>query len=139
MTGVVASNLHASPTNGPSPHNSLLTHDLGAFQTGVRIPPGRNPQQLALLLQALAGVTPLVTAPFDRFLMREMPRVPYGATVVIITAVMNSDLHETILRIKQRGRQIVLISLAKEYPPEISGVQVVHVPFSEEMVSDIEF
>lgn len=99
-----------------------------------RVSPGRSHNQLAHLLQALAGVTPLVTAPFERFLLREVPKVPFGATLVIITAIVTTEMQETLIRLKQRGRKLVLVSLAKEFPPEIPGIHSVHIPFSEENI-----
>lgn len=96
-----------------------------------RIPPGRSPQQLSHLLQALAGVTPVVVAPFERFLMREVPKVPYGASLVILTAVASMELAESILNLKRHERQISMISLAEQPPPYLPGVQVVHLPFEE--------
>jgi uncharacterized protein (DUF58 family) len=94
-----------------------------------RVQPGRSPKQLAHVLQALAGVTPLVSAPFDRFLLRELPRVPYGSTLTVITAVLTENLRETLLKIKQHGRRIVLISLAEDVPSYIPGIHIIHLPF----------
>jgi len=37
-----------------------------------RVPPGRSPNQLGRLLQALAAATPVVVASFERFLLREV-------------------------------------------------------------------
>jgi len=96
-----------------------------------RIPPGRSPQQLSHLLQALAGVTPVVVAPFERFLLREVPKVPYGATLVVLSAITSPELAETLARLKKHERQITLISLAEEPPPEVIGVHSVHLPFKE--------
>lgn len=93
-----------------------------------RIPPGRSPQQMAHLLQALAGVTPVVMGSFDRFLVRELPRVPYGATLVVITAVIYPALRETLLRVKKHERRIILISIADEKPQIIEGIEIVHFP-----------
>ena len=45
--------------------NGCLAHADQPF----RVPPGRSPDQLAHLLSTLAGVTPLVTGSFDRFLI----------------------------------------------------------------------
>jgi uncharacterized protein (DUF58 family) len=100
------------------------------------IPPGRSPQQLARLLEALAGVTSVVTAPFERFLLREAPRVPFGATLVILTAINTPGLPEVILQLKRHERRISLYSLAQDPPPAIPGVQVIHRPFrvEEELV-----
>jgi len=107
--------------------NGCLAHADQPF----RIPPGRTPQQLAFLLQALAGVTSVVTAPFERFLLKEVPRVPYGATLVILTAVTTPELAETLLQLKRHERRINLVSLAKDAPPKIPGIQTVHIPFQE--------
>ena len=93
------------------------------------IPPGRSPQQLAVLLQALAGVTSVVTANFDLFLLREIPRVQYGATLIILTAVITPELASTLIQLKQHERRITLYSLGEEVPPIIPGIQTIHQPF----------
>jgi uncharacterized protein (DUF58 family) len=105
--------------------NGCLAHADQPF----RIPPGRSTQQLAHLLGALAGITPMVTAPFERFLLREIPRVPFGATLVVLTAITTSELAQTIIQLKRHERSITLISLAVEPPPKIPGIQCIHRPF----------
>jgi uncharacterized protein (DUF58 family) len=98
-----------------------------------RIPPGRSPGQLSHLLSALAGVTPVVVAPFERFLMREIHNVPYGSTLLVLTAVTTPELAETLLRLKKHERRMTLLSLAEEPPPVIPGVRCIHLPFKEEV------
>ena len=107
--------------------NGCLAHADQPF----RIPPGRSPQQLTQLLQALAGVTSVVTGNFERFLLREIPRVQYGATLVILTAVTTPELASTLIQLKQHERRITLYSVAQEEPPAIPGVRVIHQPFKE--------
>ena len=107
--------------------NGCLAHADQPF----RIPPGRSPQQLAVLLQALAGVTSVVTGNFERFLLREIPRVPYGATLIILTSVTTSELATTLIQLKHHERRITLFSLAQEPPPMIPGIQTIHQPFKE--------
>lgn len=97
-----------------------------------RIQPGCSLQQLSHLLGALAGVTPLVTAPFERFLMREISRVPYGATLMIVTAWTNPELAETLVRLKRHERRITLLSVSEAEPPDIPGVRCIHIPFNED-------
>jgi uncharacterized protein (DUF58 family) len=96
------------------------------------VPPGRSPKQLSHLLQTLAAVTPIVTAPFERYLLRELPRVHYGASLVIVTAETPPDLVETVQAIKRHRRDITLLSLSQEPPPEIQGVRVIHLPYVDE-------
>jgi uncharacterized protein (DUF58 family) len=107
--------------------NGCLAHADQPF----RIPPGRSPQQLAVLLQALAGVTSVVTANFERFLLKEVPRVQYGATLIILTAVTTPELASTLIQLRQHERRITLVSLAKEAPPFIPGIRTIHQPFQE--------
>ncbi|MGB2897150.1 MAG: DUF58 domain-containing protein [Anaerolineales bacterium] len=95
----------------------------------LNIPPGRSPKQLGALLEALAGITPMVMVPFEEFLIREMPRVPYGASLLVISAVTPPVLMETLARLKRRNRQITLLSLAEEPPREIPGMEILHRPF----------
>ncbi len=108
--------------------NGCLTNSDQPF----RIPPGRSPQQLAHLLQALAGVTSVVFVPFDRYLLREVPRIPYGATLLILTSVIYPALIETLMRIKKHERRIILYSLAEKAPPHIPGIVSIHIPYEPE-------
>ncbi|MBE9474961.1 MAG: DUF58 domain-containing protein [Chloroflexi bacterium] len=103
-----------------------------------RIPPGRSPKQKAHLLEALAGVTPIVVAPFERYLIREIPRVPYGSTLMILTAITSPELAETLLKLKRHERQLTLVSLAEDPPPKLFGIRCVHMPVhdKEEFVRD---
>lgn len=105
--------------------NGCLAHSDQPF----RVPPGRSSRQLAHLLGTLAAVTPLVTGPFDRFLMSEVPRLPYGASLIIVTGVMTDSIAEALVRLKQHGRRITLLLFAPTSPPEIPGITVVHRPF----------
>jgi uncharacterized protein (DUF58 family) len=105
--------------------NGCLAHADQPF----RIPPGRSPQQLAILLQALAGVTSVVTANFDRFLLREVPRIQYGATLVILTSITTPELASTLMQLKQHERRITLYSVGEETPPMIPGIKTIYQRF----------
>ena len=97
----------------------------------LNIPPGRSPKQLGALLEALAGITPMVMIPFERFLIREMPRIHYGASLLVISAVTPPVLMETLARLKRHNRKITLLSLAPDEPMEIPGIEILHRPFQE--------
>jgi len=104
--------------------NGCISHSDRPF----RVPPGRSRRQLAILLEALAGVSPVVVAPFERFLLREAPHVPYGASLLVVSAVITPQLSETLLRIQRAGRRVALLSLTSAPPPSIPGVQGIHLP-----------
>ncbi len=105
--------------------NTCLSHADQPF----RVPPGRSPEQLARLLTALAGATLFVTSTFDSFLLHESPRLPYGATLVLITGQTSQELREAALRLRQRERRIVLLSFDERKPLSIPGVTLIHRPF----------
>ena len=90
------------------------------------------------LLEALAGVTPIVVAPIEQYLIREIPRVPYGSTLMVLTALTSTKLAETLLKLKRHERQITLVSLAEDPPPEMFGIRCIHMPMhdKEEFVRD---
>lgn len=104
--------------------NGSLAHADQPFRT----PTGRSPGHLAYLLTTLASVTPFITGPFDRFLLAEAPRLPYGAALLVVTAFVTDELMEALVRLKQHGRKITLVSLAKEAPPAVPGVTALHLP-----------
>ncbi|MCK5053043.1 MAG: hypothetical protein KAR65_02120, partial [Anaerolineales bacterium] len=105
--------------------NGCLAHS----DRPLNIPPGRSPKQLGALLEALAGITPMVMTPFEQFLIREMPRVHYGASLLVISAVTPPILMETLARLKRHNRKITLLSLADEPPKNIPGMKILHRPF----------
>ncbi len=94
--------------------------------------PGRAPQQLSWLLQALAGVMPISTLGFEKYLLKAMPTLPYGATLVVITGLHSPLLDETLLRLKRYRGNITLLSLDEKTPKEIPGIRVVRLPFAME-------
>lgn len=108
--------------------NGSLAHSDQPF----RIQPGRSQNQLSLLLQALAGVTSFVTGTFESFMSRAMPRIPYGATVVVVTAFVSAELLEILLHLKRYRTHITLLSLENTPPPNLPGIQVIHMPFEEQ-------
>lgn len=111
--------------------NGSIAHSGQAF----RIPPGRSKGHLPHLLESLAGVTPMVTAPFERYLLSQAPRLEYGSILVVITAVTPPELLEAMIRLRSHNRRTALISLAAEPPPYVDGVESYHVPQGEGMVA----
>jgi uncharacterized protein (DUF58 family) len=100
----------------------------GSDQT-IRLLPGRSPKQLMHILELLAAVTPLFAQPIEELLLREAPQLPWGATMVVVTALVHDELLATLSDLAQAGRQIVLFTLAKEPPVrEVPGILVYHLP-----------
>ena len=79
----------------------------------------------------------MVVAPFERLLLREIPRVPFGSTLLILTAVMNQELIETLMSLKKHERRITVLSVAEEAPPSMPGVQSLHMPYKKTQIDPI--
>ena len=90
-------------------------------QGSIRIPPGRRAEQFIRVLEALAVVTPFVLEPLSALLDREEHRLRAGTTIAVVTGIMPSDLAETLLRLRRRGHQIVVLSSTGEAWPEQLG------------------
>ncbi len=112
LTGLIA--------NGAVPHSDQP----------IKVLPGRSPQQLTRILEALAAVRPVATMEIEQLLLRESPHLPWGATLVVITGIVTQELANTLLRLHRAGRRLVLISLAKTPPDPLLGEQILtyHLP-----------
>ncbi len=93
-----------------------------------RIPPSRAPGQLSLLLECLAGLTPLVKAPFGSYLLAEAPSLAYGSTLIVITALTPPSILEALVQLRAHGRRTRLVSLAQAAPPFLPGIPLTHLP-----------
>jgi len=95
----------------------------------LRLLPGRSPHQLVRILESLAGITSFASLPIEEMLLRESPRLPWGATLLVVTAIAHDDLLATLLELDRAGREMVLFTLAEEPPlRELPGILVYHLP-----------
>lgn len=84
----------------------------------LKVLPGRSPYQLTHILEALAAVSPMPTARLADLLLKESARLPWAATLAVVTAVLGDDLLEAMLRLAAAGRRVVLLSLRPGQPAE---------------------
>ncbi len=98
---------------------------------GLHILPSRNPDQLTQILELLAAVTPFATSNIEDMILHESPRLSWGATFMIVTAIAHDDLLIAMLELARAGRKIILFTLAEKPPTlidETSGIKVYHLP-----------
>lgn len=94
----------------------------------IRVPAGRSPGQRAVLLEALAALGSVAMSPIHDLLQWESPGLPWGATLVVVTAIVTDPLLAVMLRLRDAGRQVVLVSLSEELPAVPKGIVVYHLP-----------
>ena len=106
----------------------------GAFPNSdqsIRVPPGRSPDQLSHVLEALAAVTEFATSAIEVMLLRQSPNLPWAATIVLVTAVVTDEIMVALLRLQEAGRRVFLLSLADDPPPaELGNILSYHLPAS---------
>jgi uncharacterized protein (DUF58 family) len=99
----------------------------------IKVLPSRRPDQLLCMLEALAAVTSFATSSIESLLLKESARLPWGATLVIVTPLVTHELLAALLQLHDVGRRLVLVSLEDEpsrpyaLPP---GVTLYHLPAS---------
>lgn len=111
--------------------NGRMAHSDQPFN----VAPGKSKNQLSMLLQALAAVTTYTVSPFEPFLLRSMPKVPLGATLVVVTGIITPALVDTLLMLRKYRAHTTLISLDNAAPPVIPGLRVIHRPLQQDSLA----
>ena len=125
----VASSLAAYCTESRLPVGLIANGYLPGSDQSIRLLPGRSPDQLVRILELLAAITPFATQPLEELIWREAPRLPWGATLLVTTAIAHDHLLATLMALSQAGRQIVLFTLAEQPPTrQLPGILVYHLP-----------
>jgi uncharacterized protein (DUF58 family) len=112
----VAGSLAAVAVEQRLPVGLIANGALPGSDQDLRLLPGRRPDQLMHILELLAAVTPFANAPIEELLLHESPRLPWGATLVMVTAITHDALLATLIDLAAVGRKMVLVSLAEQPP-----------------------
>jgi hypothetical protein len=76
----------------------------------------------------MAAVTEFATGSIELMMLRESPRLPWVSTLVLVTAVVTEEMLVALLRLKEAGRRVILISLADAPPPPLGNLPAYHIP-----------
>lgn len=86
----------------------------------VRLPASRHSAQLARLLETMAQLTHFTSLPFEQLLRLEAPQLPYGATVIAVSALVNEPILSALLTLHAAGHPVSLI-IANDQPATMAG------------------
>lgn len=104
----------------------------------TRIPPSQHGSQFQQILEALAQVQSSETIPITRLLANESRNLPWGSTMVVVSAAPAEALLSALLQIKRVGRRVALVVVGgTEVPASLDGMAVYHVR-DDIIWSDIE-
>lgn len=91
----------------------------------VRIAPSRHPTQLQRILDALAMMIPHTGQRVETLIAEEARRLPWGATVVVVTGRVTEGLEDELARLYRTGHAITLIAFGQKPDlPERAGFRV---------------
>ncbi len=125
----VAGSLAALSAEQRRPVGLIANGSMPNSDQPLRLLPGRSPDQLMRILELLAAVTNFATSPIEEMLLREAPRAPWGATLVVVSAIAHDALLAALLDLASAGRRLVLFTLAEEPPSTLlPGITVYHLP-----------
>jgi uncharacterized protein (DUF58 family) len=93
----------------------------------IRIPPSRHPEQLKHILEALAPIQSVDTMPIANLVVSESRNLPWGSTLVVITAIPTESLLSVLFQMKRVGRKVVLITVGGKEPISSNGIITYHV------------
>ncbi|MCW1967662.1 MAG: DUF58 domain-containing protein [Anaerolineae bacterium] len=82
----------------------------------IQVRPRRSPDQLTHVLEALAVLIPFAIGRFDEFLISEQRSLPYGAALIIISAMLTPQVEIALRRLHNAGKRIVLVIVGRQRP-----------------------
>ena len=102
-------------------------YSIGLFSNGVPILTDRpmkleaasTPEQLTIILEALATVRPLPIGAMANQLAPNLRQFPVGSTLVLIAAILSDDLVESIHNLRRQGYRLVVVFVGDSDPPEM--------------------
>jgi uncharacterized protein (DUF58 family) len=78
----------------------------------VRVPPSRRPGQLTRILEDMAALMPAFGDRIEHMVMQELPRLPWGATVIIVTCRVTEGLQRSLVRLARSSGTLRFVIVA---------------------------
>lgn len=109
-------------------------YSLGLFSNGtpvladrpMKIAPSRSPEQLTIILEALASIRPLPMGSMAAQLGDEWRRFPMGATVVVVVSLVSEEMQDALRNMKSHGYMPVVIYVGDGTCPPMPDGVIVH-------------
>ena len=92
----------------------------------LKVLPSRDPNQLTRILEALAAVSAVPTGSIEALLNKESTHLPWGATLLVVAAVVTEELIAGMVRLQAAGRRMVLVCLDDTPLPVAAPKIMVH-------------
>lgn len=82
----------------------------------VRLSPSRRPSQWREILESLARVIDLAAVPLEDVLRAEMPALPFGVGVIVISCNITEELVVALVDLQRQGHPVTLLTIGEDTP-----------------------
>lgn len=116
LSVTVAASLAAQMLEGKHQVGVYANAPIPSRSRTIRIAPGRRPGQLTRILEQLAMLVPAFGDRIEVMVAEELPRLPWGASVVIVTCRVSPGLQRTLLRLARTGgtQRYVIVAIGEQ-------------------------
>ena len=105
----------------------------------VRLPASRHGSQMVRILETLAQMTHFTLLPLDQLMRLEAPNLPFGASLVAVSAVANDAILTTLIDLRAAGHPVALVVVAEPgRAPKVSLPTNIPVYFVTENWTELE-
>ena len=109
-------------------------YSVGLFSNGtpiladrpMKLAPTSSPEQLTIILEALATIRPLAIGPMAPQLGQHSRQFPMGSTLVVIAAILTQDMVAVISDLRARGHKVMVIFVGDADPPDMPEGVAMH-------------
>jgi uncharacterized protein (DUF58 family) len=103
----------------------LYVNQVTRFSRGmVTVPHSQHPDQLVRILEALAQLHQVETISIVRYIRQQASSLPWGSTLLAISAQPDEQLMAALLDLKRVGRSVALVVVGSK----VEDVSAVHFP-----------
>jgi uncharacterized protein (DUF58 family) len=105
----------------------LYVNQITRFSQGTaRVPHSQHPDQMLRILEVLAQLHQIENTPIASFIRQEAANLPWGSTLVVISAQPTDELLGALLYLKRAGRSVALIKVGGTAPETGAGALTVY-------------
>ena len=106
----------------------LYVNQVTRFSEGMlNVPPSRHPDQLERILEGMAQLHQVETIPMVRYVRQEAGTLPWGSTLVLVSAQPDESLMAALLDLKRVGRSVTLVTIGGT-EKELEAIRDGHIP-----------
>lgn len=85
----------------------------------VRVFPSRRPAHWREILESLARVIDLAAVPLEDVLRAEMPTLPFGVGIIVISCNLTEELLAILVEVQRQGHPVTLLTIGEDAPTDV--------------------